>query len=321
MRLKRRYNQFLSICLVISIIFTSIVTSANAGLFSKIANRVKQTPGGIGSTLLVGIPLIAGAIIAAPYIASALGFASGATVAAGAGAIATVGSIGAGLASIGSAIWGGLVAAGGFVVGALGAIGAAIGSLFSGIAGFIAGIFGSPLFIPALAIIGVAVAGYFLWKHYKRQRQTISNGSNLPVVKPAVTIPSAEVVVRPETSKPSTSVSVPAYEIPVSSNVTHNVPQDQPTTQPQTQSQPNTPAVQTTSTTPVPASDALKAAHARYIQAYNKYISLVTNIGGSENPDEELRTNMLRADAQKALDEYKKAYNEYITLLRQSNSK
>jgi hypothetical protein len=72
---------------------------------------------------------------------------------------------------------------------------------------------------------------------------------------------------------------------------------------------------------PANASTALKSAHAEYIKAYNKYINMVTNIGGSENPDEELRSNLLRSDTQKALNDYREAYNRYITLLRQSNSK
>ena len=72
---------------------------------------------------------------------------------------------------------------------------------------------------------------------------------------------------------------------------------------------------------PAQASDALKSAHAEYIQAYNAYISKVTSIGGSENPDEELRTNMRRDDTQQALNNYRAAYDKYITLLRQSNSK
>jgi len=48
---------------------------------------------------------------------------------------------------------------------------------------------------------------------------------------------------------------------------------------------------------------------------------MVTNIGGTENPDEELRSNLLRTDTQTALNDYREAYNKYITLLRQSNSK
>ncbi|RCK80847.1 MAG: hypothetical protein OZSIB_2735 [Candidatus Ozemobacter sibiricus] len=302
MRLNRTLTRSLATTLAVVMMLAAFTHSAHAGLFSNLVNKAKQNP---VKTALATVAVGAGAIIAGPYIASALGFASGATVAAGAGAATAIGGLGAGIAGIGSAIWGGLVAAGGFVTGALGAVGAAIGSMFSGIAGFIGGIIGSPLFIPALVVIGAAVVGYLLWKNYKRQKQTISNGSNLPSAAPSVTIPSGEIVVSGDVGKPTgpAPVAAPANEIPVSANTTPASTQVAP------------------EVVPAAASDALKAAHARYIKAYNRYINIVTNIGGSENPDEELRTNMLRSDTQAALNEYRNAYNEYITLLRQSNSK
>ncbi len=302
MRLNRTLTRSLATTLAVMMLLTAFTHSAEAGLFANLVNKAKQNP---VKTALATVAVGAGAIIAGPYIASALGFASGATVAAGAGAATAVGGLGAGIAGIGATIWGGLCAAGGFVTGALGAVGAAIGSMFSGIAGFIGGIIGSPLFIPALVVIGAAVVGYLLWKKYKRQKQTISNGSNLPSAAPSVTIPRGEVVVSGDIGKPTGEVPVaaPATEIPVVANTTPASTEVAP------------------EVAPVAASDALKAAHAKYIKAYNRYINIVTNIGGSENPDEEMRTNMLRSDTQAALNEYRNAYNEYITLLRQSNSK
>jgi len=301
MKLNRSLVRSLATTLAVVMLVASFTTSAEAGLFSKIKDTVKSHP--VLSAVAVG----AGAIIGAPYIASAIGFASGTAVAGGAGAVAAVGGLGAGIAGIGTAIWGGVVAAGGFVTGALGGIGAAIGGMFSGIAGFIGGIIGSPLLIPALVIIGAAVVGYVLWKKYHRQTQNIGNGSTLPSTLPSVSIPSGETVVSGDIGNPAGEIPVaapkPAVEIPVSGD------------------QSVAPAsTEVTTVAPVGAPDSLKSAHAAYIKAYNSYINSVTNIGGSENPDEELRTNMLRSDTQTKLTAYRDAYNTYITLLRQSNA-
>ena len=310
MRLKRSFLKTLATTLTVVMLLTSFATSAQAGLFSKIKNTVKRNP---VKSALVGVAAAGGAVIAAPYVASALGFGAGAAVAGAGGAAAAVAGAGAGIATIGSTIWGGIVAAGGFVTGAIGAIGGAIGGLFSGIAGFIGGIIGSPLFIPALCIIGAAAVGYFLWKRYKRQKQSLGNGNDLPSAVPTVSVPSTEIAVSGDVGAPTSSEIPPSSsnpatteEIPVSGN------QEAPASVTEVE---ETPAV------PTSGSTALKAAHADYIKAYNEYINIVTNIGGSENPDEELRSNMMRSDTQKALQKYREAYNEYITLLRQSNSK
>lgn len=305
MRLNRSFLKTLATTLSVVMLLTAFGTSAEGGLFTKIKDTVKKHP------VLTTVAAAGGAILAAPYIASAVGFASGATVAGGGAAVATVAGLGSGIAGIGTAIWGGLVSAGGFVVGALGSLGAAIGGMFSGIAGFIGGIIGSPLFIPALVIIGAAVVGYLLWKKYKRQSQTISNGGNLPsTVSTSVSVPTSEVVVSRDVGTTTSS------EIPTSSG--------QPATTEIAVSGNTTPAsteVPTTTDSSVAASSSLKSAHAEYIKAYNAYINIVTNIGGTENPDEEMRSNMLRSDTQKALTAYRNAYNKYITLLRQSNAK
>jgi hypothetical protein len=301
MRLSRSILKSIATTLAVLMLLTSFGASAEAGLFSKIKDTVKNNP---VKTALATVAVGGAAILAAPTIATALGFASGATVAGGAGAVAAVAGAGAGIAGIGTTIWGGICAAGGFVTGALGAVGAAIGSVFSGIAGFIGGIIGSPLFIPALVVVGAAVVGYILWKKYKRQKQDIGNGSNLPS---SVSASSGVVSVPSSASEiPVSGNQSPVAAAPVS-NEAAPVPEVVPEVVPEI--------------TSVSASSELKNAHADYIKAYNKYISIVTNIGGSESPDEEMRSNMLRSDTQKALTDYREAYNKYITLLRQSNSK
>lgn len=308
MRLKRSILRTLATTLAVLMLLASVGTSAEAGLFTKLKDTVKNNP---VKSALVGVAAVGGAVLAAPYIAGALGFASGAAVAGTGGAVAAVAGAGTGLLGIGGTIWGGICAAGGFVTGALGAVGAAIGSVFSGIAGFIGGIIGSPLFIPALCIIGVAVVGYLLWKKYKRQNQTIGNGNTLPSASPYVSAPSSEVVVSGDVGAPIASEIPPSSSSPVTAT----------TEIPVSTSQEPAASTEVAPATPVQASTGLKASHEAYIRAYNTYINLVTNVGGSENPDEEMRSNMGRSDVQKALTAYRDAYNEYITLLRQSNSK
>ncbi|MBF0407220.1 MAG: hypothetical protein HQM10_07695 [Candidatus Riflebacteria bacterium] len=312
MKINRRLLRMVASLLSVIMLFSAFGATfrAEAGLFSKIKETVTKHP-------LATVAVAGGAILAAPYIASALGAATGVAVVGKAGAVAAVAGAGSGLLGIGAAIWGGVVAAGGFVVGALGAFGAGIASMFTGIAGWIAGIFASPLFIPALVVVGCAVAAYFLWKKYRRQTQDISNGSNLPTVSTSVGVPSGNTTVTAnQGANPYATQLVPmtSQELPVTNSTTPQTPAADAT--------PVTPAADTSkpATGAVNTSDALKTAHSDYIKAYNAYISLVTNIGGSENPDEELRTNMRRSDVQNALTAYRESYNKYITMLRQSNA-
>ena len=110
----------------------------------------------------VGVAAGAGLALAAPAIGGAL---------AGAG----------GIAGIGTAIVGGIAAIGGGVIGAVSAFAGAIGSAIGAVGGFIAGIFTSPLFIPALIVVGACVAGYFIYKKYKEKKaKSVADGEVLP---------------------------------------------------------------------------------------------------------------------------------------------
>lgn len=298
MRFKHSLMRLMATALVVVMFMTSFGSAAHAGLFTKLKDAVSNHP---VKSALVGIAAVGGSILAAPYIASAVGFASGSIGAVAAGASTSVAAAGAGLATIGSTIWGGISAAGGFVTGVLGTIGGAIGSVFSGIAGFVGGIIGSPLFVPALCIVGAAVAGYLLYKHYKRQNQTVTNSNDIPTISVS---DSNEVAHVAQSEDPNAGViPVANSQSPVEANKSSVTDAELA-------------AVDASSS----SSDELTQAHSDYIEAYNKYINLVTNIGGSENLDEEVRSNMLRSDTQAALTEYREAYNRYVTLLRQSNS-
>ena len=231
--------------------------------------------------------LIAGIALAAPAIGSAI---------AGAG----------GIGGIGAAIVGGVAAIGGGVIGAVSAVAGAVGAAISAVGGFIAGIFTSPLFIPALLIVGACVAGYFIYKKYKEKKAKEANSAVLPESE-TITItpgdyqmssvfPEGEVLPVSNTSEEiiavsgSKSVSVaaetPIVETPAKEVVSaaSEVEEEKPSD-----------SIMTSAT--------VEEAHNRYIAAYQRYTNLATNSGGAD-------TNEIN----RALKEYQEAYREYETL-------
>lgn len=233
----------------------------------------------------VGVAAGAGLALAAPAIGGAL---------AGAG----------GIAGVGTAIVGGIAAIGGGVIGAVAAFAGAIGSAIGAVGGFLAGIFASPLFIPALVVVGAAVAGYFIYKKYKEKKaQSAQDGVVLPnstgleiapgdyqmssVIPEGDTEPigsaGTEIITVGAVNSVTVSDEVPVAAAPVAASAAEEAD--------------NSGAVTTT------GSATLKAAHDRYIAAYQRYTNLVTNSGGANSDD-------VRA----ALEEYRTAYNEYETL-------
>jgi len=232
----------------------------------------------------VGVAAGAGIVLAAPAIGSAI---------AGAG----------GIAGIGTAVVGGAASIFGGVLGVFGAIGGAIAGVFSAVGGFIAGLVASPLFIPALVLVGAAVIGYFLYKKYKESKKD-GKDANAPVIENAVYVSPTDYEMSamiPEGDDPVTlGSSNEIISIGGGEDVTVSVSDTIPVE--------NTAAatveqIETTGSVATANSESLKAAHDRYIACYQKYTTLVTNSGGADS-----------ATVQKALEDYRAAYTEYQTL-------
>lgn len=275
----RRYELRVSLCVVLSLLMLvdfAIFNPAPAFALDK-----KSVAVGAGVGLVAG----AGIVLAAPMIG---------------GAVAAAGGVGA-------AVVGGAAAATGGVVGVLAGIGGAIASALGAVGGFIAGIFASPLFFPALIIVGAAVAGYFLYKRYKAKK---GNG-NASGPESEIIPGSDEIYVTPGDYEMSGVVPAGDAAGPVSIGDSAvislggnavSISDDPPSVSIPAQAQaPVTPVSEETVTSGVPTtSDGLKAAHDRYIAAYQKYTTLVTNSGGASP-----------AEVQRSLAEYREAYNDY----------
>jgi len=243
---------------------------------------------------------------------------AGVGVAAGAGIVLAAPAIGGAVAAaggVGAAVVGGVAATAGGVVGALAAFGGAIASALGAVGGFIASIFASPLFIPALIIVGAAVAGYFIYKHFKNKKQ----GNTASGADQQVFPGSDEIYVTPGDYEMSGVIPSGDAAAPVSvgeSAVISIGPGDSVTIGNEPPSiavaaQAPTTTVTEAAVTGVPTgSDSLKAAHDRYISSYQTYTTLVTNSGGADP-----------AEIQRALAEYRAAYNDYQNIKASSGSK
>lgn len=280
--MKRRYRLRVALCIVLSLLMLVDFTIFNPA--PAFALETKSVLVGAG----VGVAAGAGIVLAAPAIGGA------------------VAAAGAGIAGVGSAIVGGVAAVAGGIVGAVAAVGGAIASAVGAIGGFIAGIVASPLFIPALIVIGAAVAGYFIYKHFKNKKNANASAPGSDEVLPG----GDEIFVTPGDYEmtgvvPSGDVAAPvsigdADVITIGGDVIA-VSDEAPvvTTNPNAQAPEDTTAVSGIPT----SSDSLKAAHDRYIAAYQKYTTLVTNSGGA-SPQE----------VKDALAQYREAYNDYQNL-------
>jgi hypothetical protein len=282
--MKTRYRNRTIVCMVLALllvldfsVFQPVPALAKTG--SKIDTKSALIGGAVGAAAGAGI------VLAAPAIGGAL---------AGAG----------GIAGVGTAILGGAAAVVGGVLGVFGAVGGAIASAFAAVGGFVAGLIASPLFIPALILVGAAVVGYFAYKKYKESQGADGKGSKSPVfsaddniyISPAdyemsSVIPGGDAPIT--VSKEIISIGG-AVGSDVSVSVSSEIPVAAETPQER---------VEPTGIIATENSGNLKAAHDRYIACYQRYTTLVTNSGGAD-----------AATVNRALQEYRDAYNEYQTL-------
>lgn len=105
--------------------------------------------------LVVGGVIGAGAVLAWPTIVG--------------GVTAIAGGVGAAGAAVAGAVATGGAMAGGAIAGVGTAVGGAVTAGFGAIGGAVAAITASPLFVPALIIAGVAIAGFFIYKHFSKK--------------------------------------------------------------------------------------------------------------------------------------------------------
>lgn len=130
-----------------------IVTFSSVALFYDTARAGLRD-------VIIGGALGAGVVLAWPTI-------SGAAVALGGGIMAAGAAVTGAVATAGAAV-------GGAVAGAGVAVGGAVTAGFGAIGGAVAAITASPLFVPALIIAGVAIAGFFIYKHFKNKKASES---------------------------------------------------------------------------------------------------------------------------------------------------
>ncbi|GAB4276573.1 MAG: hypothetical protein Kow0029_18670 [Candidatus Rifleibacteriota bacterium] len=281
----RRSKLRVPLCIVLSLLMLVDFAVFNPSPVQALDKKSVLVGAGIGAVAGAGIAL------AAPAIAGAVGAAGG-------------------VAGIGTAVVGGIAAVGGGIIGALGAMVGAIGSAIGAIGGFFAGIFASPLFIPALLIIGAAAVGYYLYKKYKARK-------NAQGPEEEVLPDSDEIFVTPGDYEMTQVIPEGDEADPVSigDNDVITLGGEAVTISDEPPSVTIPAAAAPTSTTEVAdtgvptANDSLKAAHDRYIAAYQKYTSLVTNSGGADP-----------SAIKEALEAYRNAYNDYQTL-KMSGSK
>lgn len=233
----------------------------------------------------VGAAAGAGIVLAAPAIAGAVGAAGG-------------------IAGIGAGIVGAIGAAAGFITGALAAVGGAIAAAGGALVGWIAGLIASPLFIPALIVIGVVVAGYLIYRHYKKKQ---TNVAVLPENQSTIVTPGMydmNPVIPPMnqnygiTIGDSDGLVIQGNAVTISS--TPPVDAVIGDVQPDAVKVPGNEAF-------VAGSTNLKAAEARYQAAYKAYTKLVTT-------DQ-------KGDVDAALKEYKAASDAYNQLKKAAGIK
>ena len=238
----------------------------------------------------------------------------------GAGAIAGAGlalagpAIGGAVASVAGGIAGAAVAGVTGLVGAvggiLGTVATAIGGALSAVGGFIAGIISSPLFIPALVVVGLAVAGYLIYKKgYKDGKRDATSTADDDFVNDAVYVAPTDYEMSntiPEGDSPVSLGTSDEIITIASSDNTVTASEQAPT---QSTAAAAVEQIESTGAADTTNSASVEEAYLRYKKAYNTYTSLVTNSGGADS-----------ATINAAMKEYREAWTEYNTLKGAANN-
>lgn len=240
---------------------------------------------------LVGAGAAAGAglVLAGPAIATALGAVGGTVVSVGGALLTGVGAVLSGVAGV-------------------------VGSVIGAIGGVIAAIVSSPLFIPALVIAAVAIAGYFAYKAiykkgYRDGVRDATGGNNEIITDPVYVAPTDYEM----------SNTIPAGDEPVSLGTSNEIitiaSEDNTVTVSdaapvKTAGAAVAEEAEQSGSVATENSKSLAEAQERYLKAYHNYTTLVTNSGGADS-----------ATINAALQEYRKAYSEYLTFKAAASGK
>lgn len=291
------------------IVFLLVAFSTTSMFYGEANANIKH--------LLLGGALGAGVVLAWPTISAAVGCAAGA-----------VGSVAAG---IGSAVVGGVAAASGAVAaggaavgGAVAGVGVAAGSAvtagFGAIGGAVAAITASPLFVPALLIAGAVIIGYIIYKKKFANKglttktgifsSSSSTATNAPVVSantgtqaPAVN-PSIPTSINPNVASTSTAAASVA---PTNNAVPTNLSLNEGAA---AERKPNAAGQSEVTAAPSDSGNAtVNAAHEKYVNAYKSYINMLSSGKSADS-----------AEVQKALADYKAAFDEYQKLTKAASN-
>lgn len=265
--------------------------------------------------LLVGGLVGAGAVIAWPTISAAIGCAAGAvgSVAAGVGG-AVVGAVGA----AGAAVATGGAAVGGAIAGVGVAAGSAVTAGFGAIGGAVAAITASPLFLPALLIAAAVVIGYIIYKKkfagtkLSKNVNPFATGvtstssptvvANTGTVAPTAVNPSIPTSINPNMGA-TNNAAVASGSAPTNNSSPTSLSLNEGAS---AERKPNTGAAAEVTAAPEGTGNAtVAAAHEKYVNAYKNYINLLSGGKASDAPE-----------VQKALTEYKGAFDEYQKLTK-----
>ncbi len=204
--------------------------------------------------LIAGGLIGAGAVLAWPAIIGGVSSLAGGAVAMG---TAAAGAIAVGGAAVGGAIAGTGAAVGGAVTAGFGAVGGAVAAIAA-----------SPLFLPALIIAGVVIAGVFVYKHFKDKKAKES----VSPFNPQVTKSSGRITESVE---------------PADKNKTSDLPAVNPTLPSiQQPSDKNTSVSTSIDSRQVYQDDSSKAIKDRYTAAYQNYVRLLeSDMSNGSSPE------------------------------------